>query len=439
MSFLRIFDLHGLHIEDHKYLTNTRKIENAFIPSIAYIPLLQHIGKSAKLIVKIGDRVEEGDLIAEADGFFSANVHSPIPGVVTDIKESFIYNGKKSTVVVIKLDGKFSRTGQKEPRFGWRSISSASITNIIKDAGIVGLGGAVFPTHIKLSNQGDKKITHLYINGAECEPFITCDHRLMLERGEDIIEGINVLEKIITPEKIYIGIETNKRDAIKNIKKCAKTNPKIKVITLNAIYPRGDEKLLIKFISGKVIEPNKLPIDVGAIVVNVSTTLAIKEAVINDKPLIDRVVTVTGSGIHNPENLKVKIGTPIKDIIEECGGLKPNIKKVVVGGPMMGFSQVDLDVPISKGCSAIIAIADEYEKFNPNGVCISCGKCITACKFGLMPTILNRLIKNKLFDEAVKDGVLLCKECGACSYTCPAKIPLVQVFKMTKEFARRLK
>jgi len=439
MYFSKFFDLGGLHIEDYKYLTNSKKIENAFIPSIAYIPLSQHIGKSAKLTINVGDRVEEGDLIAKADGFVSSNIHSSIPGTVIDIKESFIYNGKKSTIVVIKLNGTFSRTGQKEVRFDWRSLSRTSILNIIKDAGVVGLGGAAFPTHVKLSVQDDSKVEYLYINGAECEPFITSDHRQMLERGEDIIEGINILEKIVTPDKIYVGIETNKRDAIKNIKNCAKVNPKIKVITLNAIYPRGDEKLLIKFISGKVIEPNKLPLDVGAVVVNVSTTLAIKEAVINDKPLIDRVVTVTGSGIVNPKNLKIKIGTPIKDIIEECGGLKPNNKKVIVGGPMMGFSQVDLDVPVSKGCSAIIAIADEYEKFNINGVCISCGKCISACKFGLMPTTLNRLIKNKLFDEAVKSGVMLCKECGACSYICPAKIPLVQVFKMTKEFARRLK
>ena len=439
MSFFNNFNSSGLHIEDYKYLTNSKKIENAFIPSIAYIPLSQHIGKSANLVVNIGDRVEEGDLIAEADGFVSANIHSSIPGEVIDIKESFIYNGKKSTIVVIKLDGTFSRTGQKEARFDWRSLSRSSVLNIIKDAGIVGLGGAGFPTHVKLSVKDDTQIDYLYINGAECEPFITCDHRLMLERGEEIIEGINILEKIVTPERIYIGIEANKRDAIKNLKKYAKINPKIRVVALKAKYPQGEEKLLIRSISGKTIEPNKLPIDVGDIVVNISTTLAIKEAVINDKPLIDRIVTVTGSGIVNPKNLKVKIGTPIKDIIEECGGLKSNTKKVIIGGPMMGFSQVDLDVPVSKMCSAIIAIADEYGKFNSNGVCISCGKCITACAFGLMPTTLNRLIKNKLFDEAVKSGVLLCKECGACSYICPAKIPLVQIFKMTKEFARRLK
>ncbi len=438
MSFLKFFDSNGLHVEDYKYFTNHKKIENAFIPSVAYIPLLQHIGKSAKLMVKIGDRIEEGALIAEADGFFSANIHSSIPGDVVDIKESYIYNGRKSTIVVIKLDGKFARTGKKEPRFDWRTLSRSSLLDIIKDAGIVGLGGAGFPTHVKLSVQDDSKIDYLYINGAECEPFITCDHRIMLERGEEIIEGINILEKIVTPQKIHIGIESNKRDAIKHLKKCAKVNPKIKVVALRASYPQGDEKLLIKSISGKTIPPNRLPIDVGDIVVNMSTTLAIKEAVINNKPLIDRVVTVTGSGIANPKNLKVKIGTPIREVIEECGGLKPEAKKVIIGGPMMGFSQVDLDVPISKRCSAVIAIADEYEKFNPNGVCISCGKCITACAFGLMPTTLNRLIKNKLFEEAVKSGVMLCKECGACSYICPAKIPLVQVFKMTKEFARRL-
>jgi len=436
---MRSFGFKGIHPEDFKKLTSKKHIESTDVPNTVYIPTIQHIGAPPKIIVNVGQVVEEGQLIAEAQGFVSANVHSSIPGKVVGIEERYISIGKKSPVIVIELNGEFSKTGKKILLDDWRSMPKESLLKKIKDYGIVGLGGATFPTHVKLTIPQGKKVDTLIINGAECEPFITCDHRLMIEKTEDLLEGIKIINRILDLQNIIIGVESNKRDAINRLKILIHNKYPFKVVSLKTKYPQGDEKQLIKAITGRIVPVDKLPLDVGVIVQNVSTVIAIKEAIINDKPLIERVVTVSGSGIKEPKNLKVKIGTLIRDIIEECGGFKKEIKKVIIGGPMMGFAQMSLDTPVTKGCSAILAFTEnEYQDFVSNAICINCGKCIKACAFGLMPTLLNKFIRTKSYEKALEYGVMFCKECGACAYSCPAKIPLVQTFRLGKDIAKKL-
>ncbi len=439
MFFKKGFGNAGIHPESFKYLTKNKKIESADIPVKVYIPISQSIGAPAEIVVAVGQKVEEGELIAKANGFVSANVHSSIPGTVVAIDELFLSVGKKSQVVVIELEGEFKRSGKQLSIFDWRSLSREQIMQKIKDYGIVGLGGATFPAHVKFAIPQDKVVEHLLINGAECEPFITSDHRIMIDKSEDLLEGIEVLRKVLKAESVSIGIETNKKDAIKRLKALCYNKYDIKVVPLKVKYPQGDEKQLIKAITGRIVPVNKIPLEVGVVVSNISTALAVAEAVIYDKPLIERVVTVTGKGVKEPKNLKVRIGALLKDVIDECGGLSDDVTKLIVGGPMMGFSQMDLNVPVTKGCSAIIALTEEdIGRYEKNGICINCGRCVKACSFGLMPTKLNQLLKAGFFEKAINYGLMYCKECGACAWGCPARIPLVQVFRTGKEFARKL-
>ena len=316
MGFGKTFGVNGIHPEEFKYLTSHKKIESADIPTLAYIPVSQHIGSPAKIIVEVGQMVEEGQLIAVADGLISANVHASIPGKVIAIEERFISIGRKSKIIVIELDGEFQKTGKQIHLSDWHSLSKDYILKVIKDSGIVGLGGATFSTYVKLNVPQGKKVDTIIINGTECEPFITCDHRLMIDKSEELLEGISIIASLFDKPTVYIGIENNKKDAIKRLKTLCHNRYPIKIVPLKTKYPQGDEKQLIKSITGRVVKVDKLPIDSGVVVVNVSTAFAIKEAVVNDKPLIDRFVTVTGSGVKKPRNLRVKIGTLIKDLIE---------------------------------------------------------------------------------------------------------------------------
>lgn len=440
MILSRTFGHNGVHPDDSKKWTSKKAIVSADIPNIAYIPVAQHLGKSARIIVKEGDIVEEGQLIAEADGFISANVHSSIPGKVIGFEDVYISNGKKSKAIVIELDGSFNKSGRSVQLSDWYSYSAQDLIKIIRDAGIVGLGGATFPSNVKLSVPPDKKIDTLIINSAECEPYLTCDHRLLLDKTEDFLEGISIINKILDVPNIYIGVENNKRDAITRLKALCKNKYDFKIIPLKVKYPQGDEKQLIKAVTNRVVPVGKLPLEVGVVVVNTSTVVAVKEAVVNEKPLIDRVLTVTGSGVREPANLKVRIGTKIGDVIKECGGLTEDIDKVVIGGPMMGFTQMNLDTPVAKGTSGIVCLAKEDSGvFKSGAICINCGKCISACSFGLMPTMINKFILAKKFKEAEDYGIMNCKECGACAWVCPAKISLVQNFRLGKDLVRKLK
>ncbi len=440
MFFKKSFGFGGIKPEECKELTYYKKIENADVPNIAYIPVIQHIGSPSKIIIKVGQKIDEGQLIAEATGFISSNIHSSIPGTVIEIKEDFISTGVRSKIVVIEMGGVFKKSGKSIQLADWRSLSKKSILNIIRESGIVGLGGATFPAHVKLTVPEGKSIDTLIINGAECDPFVTCDHRLMIDYSEELLEGIEIINTILEAKNVYIGIESNKKDAIKRLKALCLNRYDLKIVPLRIRYPQGDERQIIKAITGRIVPVEKLPFDINCVVFNVSTAIAIKEAVVNDKPLIDRVVTVTGSGIVVPRNLKVKIGTPIREVIEECGGLKPNVKKIIVGGPMMGFAQMNLDVPVTKNCSSIIALTDEeYEEYKQDATCINCGRCIIACAYGLMPAVLNKYIKYKKYSESINEGLMYCKECGGCSWACPARIPLVQNLKMAKDISKKLK
>ncbi len=438
--FKKSFGIGGVHPEEYKELTCHKKIVNADIPNIAYIPVSQHLGAPAEIIVEIGQVVEEGQLIAKSKGFISANVHASIPGEVVSIDDRYISLGKKCKAIGIKLNGSFAKSGKNIILKDWRSKTKEFLLNTISEYGIVGLGGATFPSHVKFSIPEGKKVDTFIINGAECEPFITGDHRLMIDNSEELLEGASIIQKILDVDNIYIAIEANKKDAIKRLKTLCSNKYDIKVVPLKTKYPQGDEKQIIKAVTGRIVPVGKIPLEVGVAVSNVATVIAVKEAVVNDKPLIERVVTVSGSGIKEPKNLKVKIGTLVSEVIEECGGLSPETVKVIIGGPMMGFAQMDLDVPVTKGCSAILALTKkEYREYNTNGTCINCGKCLYACAFGLMPTIINRNIKYKKFEKIVELGLLNCKECGSCSWICPAKIPLVQNFKMAKDLVKKLK
>lgn len=439
MLLSKSFGLKGIHPDDNKHSTNRKAIENADVPNTAYIPISQHIGKPATIIVKPGEIVEEGQILAIGDGFVSSNVHASIPGTVKGIEEIYIGNGKKTQAVVIELGGEFIKSGRIIQLNDWKSMRKEALLQKIQEAGIVGLGGATFPLHVKLTIPPDKKLDTLIINGAECEPYLSCDHRLLLEKTEGFLQGIAIINKILDVPNIYIGIENNKRDAIKRLKILCSNRYPYKIIPLKVKYPQGDEKQLIKAITGRIVPIGKLPVDLEVIVINVSSTIAVKEAIINDKPLIERVVTVAGNGIREPKNLIVKIGTPIRDIIEECGGLTDNINKIVIGGPMMGFAQKDLNTPVTKNTSGILCLTNEEgSKFKKETICINCGKCIFACSFGLMPTLLSKYVEFKSYDKAYEAGILTCKECGACAWICPAKIPLVQHLKFGKNMVNKL-
>ncbi|MBP7553320.1 MAG: electron transport complex subunit RsxC [Spirochaetes bacterium] len=439
MNFKKSFGYRGAHPDDYKYITNRKSITFTDVPDRVYIPVIQHIGAPAKIIVSVGQVVEEGQLIAEANGFVSANIHSSIPGTVVAIEERYLSVGKKSQTIVVELNGEFRKSGKNIHLTDWKSMTKDQLLKKIKDYGIVGMGGATFPTHVKLTIPNGKNVDTLIVNGAECEPYITGDHRLMIDKSEDLLEGINIINKILDVPNIYIGIESNKKDAIKRLKTLCLNRYNIKIVPLKVKYPQGDEKQIIKAVTNRIVQVDQLPSDVGVIVQNIATVIAIKEAIVNDKPLIDRIVTISGSGIKEPKNLKVKIGTLLKEVIAECGGLKEDIKKVVIGGPMMGFAQYDLEVPVTKGCSAVVVLSeDDYTDFIPNGICLNCGKCINACAFGLAPTIINKYIKYNLFDKAADAGLLFCKECGACAWSCPARIPLVQNFRLGKDIYKKL-
>ena len=436
----RTFLRGGIHPNDYKYFTNDEPLRNALIPSVSLIPMSQHMGKPAECIVNIGDTVKECMLIGKSAGFFSSQVHSPVPGKVADIIEIYLPNGIKSKAVKIELEGEFSRSGKSMQEKDWSSLKLDEFLSLINEMGIVGLGGATFPAYIKYSIKDKSKLEYLVINGVECEPFLTSDHRLMIEKPEKILEGIKILKKMLTPKKIIIGIEANKQNAIDILTETAKSmSLDVEVAGLKVQYPQGDEKKLLKALIDREVPSGGLPLDIGAVVSNVGTVFAIYEAVVYGKPLIERCVTVTGSVIKKPANLKARIGTPIKELIEECGGFTEIPGKVIVGGPMMGFTLADLDSPVTKGVSGVIAFSKKEVKLKKRTNCIECGKCISACPFGLSPTLLYKLIDHQFYNESLENGLLDCKECGCCSYVCPARIPLVQGFKLGKLISRKMK
>lgn len=420
----------GVHPSEDKY-TEEDAIKVMPHPKRVYIHFSQHTGKPARPLVEKDDVVKIGTKIGEGDGFISASIHASISGKVVAI-ESYPHPVVGSSVccVIESTNGEEWEQGVEE-KYEYKDLSKEKLLQFIKDAGIVGLGGAAFPTHVKLSPPPEKQIDTLIINGCECEPMLTADHRLMLEYPMGIIEGAKIFQKILNTKNLIFAVEDNKKDAAETLKKEA-----VDVKLLKTKYPQGAEKQLIKALLNREVPRGGLPMDVGCVVQNVGTCYAGFQAIQFRKPLIDRIVTITGNGIKEPKNLLVKIGTPAIDVINFCGGYVGQPKKIIFGGPMMGIAQYSENVPTIKGTSGIVVWNDV--KAVEEGPCVRCAKCVDACPMGLMPTDICKFVNNKNFDKAKEYGILDCIECGCCAYTCPSKIPLVHYLKYGKSEVWRL-
>lgn len=422
----------GVHVPHSKELTEKKALEYAKEPSIVYIPLHQHTGAPCEPIVNVGDRVKVGQKIGQSQAFVSAPVHSSVAGTVKSITTITTPTGINATCVVIESDGTNEMDETIKPKGSLEQLSSKEIIDIIKEAGITGMGGAGFPTHVKLSPPPEKKIDTVIINGAECEPFLTSDHRLMLEMPEKIVFGLKAIMKALNVERGFIGIENNKMDAVDTLKAVIKPQDNIQIVTLKAKYPQGDEKRLINATTGRKVPSGGLPMDVSCVVNNVSTAKAVAEAILEGKPLYERVVTVTGNGVNEPRNLIVKIGTLFQEVINQAGGFNGVPGKVIMGGPMMGLSQFSTEVPVIKGSGGILVLTEKEAAAQKVSQCIKCGKCIEACPVHLQPLFISAYALKSDFQGAEKYGALDCVECGSCSFICPAKRPLVESIRLAK-------
>ncbi len=423
----------GVHPSHSKSQTEKLPTEVFAPPSKVVIPLSQHIGAPAKPIVKRGDRVVIGQVIGEPGGFVSSTIHSSVAGTVTSVGPFAHPLGRQVMAVEIENDGSEEKAPFIPFEKPWREAAPGELVQKIASCGIVGMGGASFPTQVKLSPPSNKPIDTLIINAAECEPYLTADHRLMLERPEDLLVGMLILRKILGAKKSYIGIEDNKPDAIAAITEKL-SDPKYKDITiavLKAKYPQGGEKQLINAVTGREVPSGGLPMDVGCVVQNVGTALAIRDSILVGSPLYERVVTVTGPAVRAPKNMLVRLGTPVRLLLEACDTDFSMMKKLIMGGPMMGLAQSELDVPVIKSTSGLLA----YDKTTPavrEYPCINCGICVKACPIHLVPSRLAKLVDKGHIDDAVEWNLMDCVECGSCAYACPSKINLVHFMKLGK-------
>ncbi len=430
---LKTFSIGGIHPAENK-ISAASAIEALPVPAMVSVPISQHIGAPSEPLVKKGDAVKVGQVIAKSSGFVSTNIHSSVSGVVDKIDDVLDASGYKRKAIVIKTEGddwdeSIDRSSDLVRNV---SLSSEEIIKRIGEAGIVGLGGATFPAHVKLSPPPGKKCDILIINGVECEPYLTSDHRLMLEKGEEILVGTTILMKALNVDKAVIGIENNKKDAIEHLKNLATAYNGISIQPLKVQYPQGGEKQLIDACIKRQVPSGKLPIEVGAVVQNVGTAFAVYEAVQKNKPLFERVVTVTGVSLKKPSNFLVRIGTPISSLIEAAGGLPDDTAKIVGGGPMMGKALSSAEVPVTKGSSGILLLPAEKTSRKPVENCIRCSKCVSVCPMGLSPYLLMSLAQKAIWDRAEEEKIMDCIECGSCSFTCPSSRPLLDYIRLGK-------
>jgi len=437
---LKTFAIGGIHPDDQK-LSASVSITPVALPKMVTIPIAQHIGAPARIVVQRGDNVKAGQVIAVHEGFVSANIHASVSGRIGVIEEVMDSTGFKHTAVSIRVKGddweeSIDRTEDLVEEI---KLAPKEIVARIMESGVVGMGGAAFPSHVKLSVPEGKQVDHLLINGVECEPYLTADHRLMLEKPKEIIVGIKILMKALGVAKAIIGIEDNKQDAIERFHELLKNENGISVEALEVHYPQGGEKQLIQALLGREVPSGGLPADVGAIVHNVGTTYAIYQAVQKNRPLIDRVVTVTGKAVTQPSNFLVRIGTPVIDLLIAAGGVPEGTGKIVSGGPMMGKAIADLDVPVAKGTSGILLIPEDEAKRAEVYNCLHCGKCIEACPMGLEPYRLLLMSKKGNSSRAKEEHILDCIECGSCSFVCPSNRPILDYIRLGKTQLRKPK
>ncbi|MBL4746001.1 MAG: electron transport complex subunit RsxC [Flavobacteriaceae bacterium] len=436
---LKTFPKGGVHPPENK-ITATKSIQRLPVPKTVHVPVAQHIGAPAQIIVERKEKVVIGQVIAKSGGFVSSNIHSPVAGVVTKIDKIIDSSGYKKDCIVIRVDVKDESNFVDEvfPIKDKIVQSPEEIVQIIADYGIVGLGGATFPLHVKLALKPDQKIDCLLINGVECEPYLTADHRLMLEKTEEIVIGIKILLKAFGIHKAIIGIENNKKDAIKALKEICKNEPDIQIATLKVKYPQGGEKQLIRAILGREVPVGGLPLNVGVVVHNVGTVFAVYDAVQNNRPLTERVVTVTGKSLENSGNFWVKIGTPISDLIAAVGALPEDTRKIINGGPMMGKAIKNTNVPVTKGTSGILLISEKEASRKEVQNCIRCATCVSVCPMGLEPHLLMSLTEKTMFEQAASEDIMTCIECGSCSYVCPSNRPLLDQIRLGKMVVKKL-
>jgi len=421
----------GVHPEEYKNLTENSPFEVMPNPKRIILPLSQHIGKEAKALVAKKDVVFGGSLVAQAEGFVSAPVHSSVSGKVKVVQREPNVSGIPKDSIIIESNGE--KEFEKFDPLNPKNITAEEIRERVKVAGIVGQGGAAFPTFIKLTPPEDKNIDHVILNGCECEPYLTRDYRLMIEKPFEVLSGFSFILKALNVTNGTVGIEDNKPEAAKIIQSAALDFPNINVEVVKTKYPQGAEKMLIKAVLDREVPPGKLPLDVGVVIQNIGTALAIHDAIAEGKPLVTAPLTVSGKGINQPKNLYVPVGTPLIDVLEYCGGMKDDAVKVIVGGPMMGVAQYDFSAPIMKATSGILVLTEEEVNDHEETPCLKCGKCVEACPLELIPTKLARYSQLDKLEEAEDIDITVCMECGSCAYTCPANIPLVQWIRLGKQ------
>jgi electron transport complex protein RnfC len=437
-SLRKSFD-HGVHPPHHKEQTADLPIQRVPFVSRYVMPLGQHIGAPAKAVVTVGQRVVRGQLIAEPGAFVSTALHSPVTGTVRDIGPHRYSDGNFRPAIEIEADPYATQQLPPRPAIDWQALTTEDFIAQVQQAGIVGMGGAAFPSHVKYAIPEGQQIDELLVNGAECEPYLTNDHRLMVERPEAVLHGTEIVRRKLGAKHATIGVEKNKPDAIERLRQHIDGRP-IDIVALEVKYPQGAEKMLIKAVYGKEVPGGALPRDIGLAVNNVGTVIAIADYFDTGMPLIERIVTVSGPGVTQPANLIVPLGTPIREVLRFCGGLKESTREVIMGGPMMGTPIADLDAPILKGSSGILAFTASETGRPHEYPCIRCGRCLEACPYFLNPSRLARLGKARLYEQMRDDYHLMdCVECGACTFACPSAIPIVQHIRAAKDDLRQQK
>jgi electron transport complex protein RnfC len=430
---------HGVHPPEHKELTAAAPIRRMPFPDEVILPVRQHAGKPAVPVVSKGDRVERGDVVAAADGFVSAPVHASATGTVTDVAWWPHPDGTSCPAVRIAVEPHSAQIARVRRVPDWRGLTPEGIVTAVQDAGVVGLGGAAFPTHVKLVPPKGTRVETVLLNGCECEPYLTTDHRVMAEQADRVHLGLRILMRCLGAEKAVVGIERNKPDAVEAMERAKPRDLDVTILPLTVKYPQGAEKMLVKAVTGREVPSGRLPVHVGVLVQNVASAATIAEVFETGMPLVERVVTVTGRGVVRPGNYVVPVGTRLSDVLRACGGLTDDAREIVFGGPMMGVSQARLDVPVTKGTTGIVVLTASEVRADEALPCIRCGRCLDACPVDLNPSLLGQLARAGRYADMEPAHLADCMLCGCCSYACPSRIPLSQLFSVSKGMLRRRK